>query len=69
MRDPAKQILTTGTGPVNQTRLLTGVADAVDRASVVVRHQDGAVRQVGHVNRATQSTFGGLVQETISKHF
>ena len=69
MRDPAEQILTTGTGPVNQTRLLTGVADAVDSASVVVRNQDRAVRQVGHVNRATQSTLGCFVQEAVSKHF
>jgi len=69
VRDPAKQILTTGTGPVNQTKLLTSVADAVDSASVVVRNQDRAVRQVGHVNRATQCTLGGFVQEAISKHF
>ena len=61
VRDPARQLLTTGTRPVNQTRLLTGVADAVDRASVVVRHQDGAVRQIGHVNRASQRTVGCLV--------
>lgn len=61
MRDPAKQILTTGTWPVNQTKLLSSVADAVDSASVVVRHQDGAVRQIGHVNRASQRTVGCLV--------
>ena len=69
MRDPAGQLMITGTWPVNQTRLLTGVADAVNRTGVVVRHQDGAVRQVGHVNRATQRTVGGLVQEAIGKHF
>ena len=69
VRDPARQLLTTGTRPVNQTRLLTGVADAVNRTGVVVRHQDGAVRQIGHVNRASQRTVGRLVQETISKHF
>ena len=69
MRDPARQLLTTGTRPVNQTRLLAGVADAVNRTGVVVRHQDGAVRQIGYVNRASQRTVGRLVQETISKHF
>jgi len=50
-------------------RLVANVADAIDRASVVVGNQDRTVWQICNVNWTTSCALAYWIQEAVSKHF
>ena len=58
-----------GTGPLIQPLSGTAVANPIECASVVVRHEDRAIWQIDHVYRSGQGATRRFIQESVCKHF